>query len=254
MIETHKLDAELRDLWSRRRDLDDAGWTRLYDITMTILMRYRPRELSGLDEERDVYVLDFFQDKVLRIDLLSRCDHVGALRLYYLNYLRDLIRSKQSRSKWEVADKHDPENESPPSLDDAPEVETDAVDTLAALEEAGISPSRVADSAVKWLSTNEEWVRLFVALSNCPDAELSEPLVHLAKRKGIKSQAYKAEKLGFNWKGSDIAIFSETLIGQWLTKSLGIKLQLENSSLIHGALKILCFEALSWVEQMESPK
>lgn len=252
MIETHKLDAELRDLWSRRRNLEEASWARLYDIVMTVLVKYRPRELAGLDENRDIYVLDFFQDKVLRLDLISRCDHVGALRLYYLNYLRDLIRSKQSRSKWEVEDKHDPESDSPPSLDEAPQVEADSKDPLTELEEAGFSPAKIATSAADWLTSNEEWVRLFVALSNCPDAELSEPLVHLAKRKGIKSYAYKAEKLGFNWKGTDIAGFAETLLGRWISESLGIKLRLENSPIIHGALKILCFEALSWVEQQEA--
>lgn len=252
MSETHKRDAELRDLWTRRHDLDEAGWVQLYDIVTTVLMNYKPRELAGLHEDRDVYVLDFFQDKVLRLDLLSRCDHVGALRLYYLNYLRDLIRSKQSRSKWEVADKHDLESESPPSLDEAPETQTDDRDPFSELEEAGFSPTKIAASAAAWLANSEEWVRLFVALSNCPDADFSEPLVRLAKRKGIKSQAYKAEKLGFNWKNADLAGFAETLLGQWIAKSLGIELCPENSPLIHGALKILCFEALSWAELQEA--
>jgi len=254
MSETHKLDTELRDLWSRRCGLDDIGWTQLYEIVMTVLMPYKPRELAGLHEDRDVYVQEFFLEKVFRLDLLSRCDHVGALRLYYQRFLRDEIRKIQSRSKWEIADKHDPESESPPSLDEAPEIEAHGKDLLTELKEAGFSPTEMAASAAAWLAASEEWVRLFVAFSNCPDADLSEPLVHLAKRKGIKSQAYKADKLGFNWKGADLAGFSETLLGRWIAESLGIELRLENAPLIHGALKILCFEALSWAEQQEAAK
>jgi hypothetical protein len=252
MSETHKLDAELRDLWARRRYLDENGWSRLYAITKSVLINFKPRELAGLHEDRDVYVQEFFEDKVFRLDSLSRCDHVGALRIYYLNYLRDLIRSKQSRSKWEVADKHDPDSDSPPSLDEALDTEAGRGDLFTDLEEAGFSPAKVAASAATWLATNDEWVRIFVAFSNCPDAALSEPLVHLAKRKGIKSQHSRAEKLGFNWKKADIAGFANTLLGRWITESVGIELRPENGPLILGALKILCFEALSWAEQQEA--
>jgi hypothetical protein len=248
MIEANKLDAELRDLWIRRRDLDEAGWTRLYEIVVNVLRKCSTR---GLPEDKMVYILEYFQDRVLRIDLLSRCDHAGALCVYYKRYLLDQIRIRKTRSEWEIADKHGPENDSPPSLDDSSEAKHAGNDPLAELEEGGFSPIEVAASAAEWLASNEEWVRLFVALSNCPDAELSEPLVHLAKRKGIKSQAYKAERLGFNWKGEDIAGFGETLIGSWIAKSLGIELRPENATLILGALKILCFEALSWVEQQD---
>ena len=252
MSETHPLDAELRDLWSRRRDLDEAGWTRLYKISATVLMNYKPRDLAGLPEDRDVYIAEFFQDKVFRLDSLTRCDHVGALRLYYQRYLRDLIRSKQARASHEVAGEHDPAHESPSSLDEAPDAAASRLDPFAELAEAGFAPTEVAASASAWLAASEEWVRLFVALSNCPDATLSEPLVHLAKRKGIKSQAYKAEKLGFNWRGGDVDGFAGTLLGRWIVDSLGIELIPENSPLILGVLKILCFEALSWAEQQEA--
>jgi hypothetical protein len=255
MNESHNLDTELCDLWARRRDLDENGWSRLYSVVMFVLMSYKPRELAGLHEDRDIYIQEFFEDKVFRLDSLSRCDHVGALRLYYLNYLRDLIRSKQSRSKWEVADAHnpdDPDNDSAPSLNEAPDPETGRDPIFTELEEAGFSPTQVAASAATWLASHDEWVRIFVAFSNCPDAELSEPLVHLAKRKGIKSQAYKAEQLGFNWKKADLAGFADTLLGRWISESIGIELRPENSPLILGVLKILCFEALTWAEQQEA--
>jgi hypothetical protein len=124
-------------------------------------------------------------------------------------------------------------------------------DALDALKEAGVSPEKVAESAARWLEMSEESVRLYLALSNCPDAEQSEPLVKLAKRKGIKSYAYKAEKLGFNWGKSCNDGFGDTLLGAWI-RSLGIEIVPENSLLVLGALKILCFEALTWAEQQEA--
>ena len=249
----HPLDAELKDLWTHRSDLDEAGWARLYEIVTSTLMAYRPSELAGLPEERDVYVQDFFEDKVLRLDLLSRCDHVGALRVYYLNYLRDLLRGMLRRSKWEVADKSNPEGDSGSPFDDVAAKDTALDDPLLHLEAAGLTVTDIAAAAAKWLAASEEWVRLFVALSNCPDAEISEPLVRLAKRKGIKSQAYKAAQLGFNWRGEEASGFGKTLIGRWII-SLGIELVPENIAVIHGVFKILCFEALTWADQQEAAK
>jgi hypothetical protein len=254
MSETDKRDVELQNLWGRRRDLDEAGWTRLYHIVVHVLKNYKPRELAGLREDHDVYIHEFYLDKVFHRDPLSRCDHTGALRLYYQRYLRDKIRSQQARAKWEVADEHDPDADSPPSLDNAPEAKSDHQTMPAELEEAGFSVAQVATSAAAWLENSEEWVRIFVALSNCPDAEVSERLIHLAQRKGIKSQAYKAEKLGFNWKGGDPAGFAETLLGRWITGALGIELRRENSNLILAVLKILCYQALSWADQQEAAK
>ena len=77
-------------------------------------------------------------------------------------------------------------------------------------------------------------------------------LVRLAKRKGIKSQAYKAEQLGFNWKKNDLAGFAKTLLGRWISEIVGIEICTENSPLILGVLKILCFEALLWADQQEA--
>lgn len=251
MAQTHPLDAELRDLWVRRSNLDNPGWTRLYMIVTSILNQYRPPELASLNEDREVYVQEFFHNKVSRRDLLTRCDHIGALRLYYQRYLLDLIRSNKSRSKWELEDASGPDNDSPPSLEEAPETANDTIEVIRELEEAGFVLSKITEAAKFFLHSNEEWVRLFIALSNCPDAELSEPLVHLAKRKGIKSQAYKAKMLGFNWRGDDGSDFRSTMIGQWIAEAVGIEIQPENIHLIHGALKILCFEALSWAEEQE---
>jgi hypothetical protein len=101
------LDAELRDLWSRHADLDSVGTTRLCEIVMDALMSYRPKELASLSEDNDVYVIGFFENMVLRPDLLSQCYHTGALCGFYRNYLIDEIRREKRRTGKEVADRQE---------------------------------------------------------------------------------------------------------------------------------------------------
>ena len=247
------IDAELRSLWSRRADLDEQEMTRLCEIVLAVLRPCQPRELAGLPEDNEVYVIGFIEAKVLRRDLLGQCDHAGALQSYYRNYLRDLIRAEKRRAEFEVQDSHCSQEEGDLSshVDDAPDLTEQQSDVLTALEEAGHSIRSVSDSALAWLESSEEWVRLFVAFSNCPDADVSEPLIKLARRRGIKSHAYKAEKLGFNWRGNDLEGFGQTLLGQWIL-SLGIELVPDNTNLILGALKILCLVALNWADTQEA--
>jgi hypothetical protein len=248
MSKDQQYDAELRDLWSRRRYLDESGWARLYEIVTSILSAYRPSELTGLPEDHDHYLVEFFMKKVYRFDLKSACDHAGVLRVAFKRFLVDQLRSKKVRKDSDADMPHE-DDENSSVVGDVPEPIQDP-DAIDALKDAGISAEEVAESAARWLETSEEWVRPFVALSNCPDAEQSEPLVKLAKRKGIKSQAYKAEKLGFNWGKSSHDGFGDTLLGTWI-KSLGIEIVPENSLLVLGALKILCLVALSWEDPQE---
>jgi len=243
------LDVELRDLWSRRADLDATGTARLCEIVMDVLMSYRPKELASLSDNNDVYVIGFIENKVLRPDLLSQCYHTGALCSFYVNYLIDEIRREKRRAGKEIADRQDnSEGEETSHIEQAADDATHGIDPLQILEDAGFSCLKIATAAREWLATTEDWARVFVAYSNCPDAEQSEPLVRLAKRLGIKSQAYKAEKLGFNWGKETHAGFEDTLLGRWIV-SLGIDIRPENADLVLGSLKILCFEALSWAEQ-----
>lgn len=251
MSKDRHYDVELRDLWSRRRDLDESGWARLYEIVTSVLSAYRPSELAGLPEDHDDYLAEFFEKKVYRLDLKSGCDHAGVLRVAFQRFLRDQLRSQKVRKDIEVADMQHENDEKSSFVGEAAEPVPDEPDAIDSLKEAGLSPEEIAESAARWLEASEEWVRLYLALSNCPDAERSEPLVKLAKRKGIKSYAYKAEKLGFNWGNTTDAEFGDTLVGAWI-ESLGIEIVRENSLLVFGALKILCFEALTWAEQQEA--
>lgn len=244
------VDEELRALWRERASLDETGWVRLYQLVVAALTPYRPRELAGLRGEHGDYVQDFFHDKVYRLDSHTDCRHVGALRSFYRNFLRDQLDSEQQckRHKPGSTNRGDEEEAAAAAFDFA--AAEQAPDVVALLQEVGLTPEQVETAALSWLQGNESWVMLFVALSNCPDAEASEPLVHLARRMHIKSQAYKAAKLGFNWGRQTPAGFENTLLGQWLT-SLGLKISLEHAEQIHAALKILCFVALTWADQQE---
>jgi hypothetical protein len=198
MSETHPLDTELRDLWSHRRDLDEAGWTRLHAIAMSVLMNYKPRELAGLPEDRNVYIAGILSGQsVAPRPRRASCDHVGALRIYYQRYLRDLLRSKQAREKREVSDKHDPEGESPPSLDEAPEVETSGTDPLTELAEAGFPPVDVAASARAWLLASEEWVPALCRIFELPRRRALRALGTPGQTQGHQVTSLQGRKAGF---------------------------------------------------------
>jgi hypothetical protein len=251
MSNQHQYDHELRDLWSRRQYLDQAEMTRLCLIVTEVLRAYRPRELGGLPEDVNDYINGFLVRKVLDRDLASQCDHVGALCYYYRNFLIDCLKKQKNRSKIEQHFPDAPEGDAPYSTQAADLTTDGASDSIEDLRQAGLQPQQVRESAAAWLAGSEEWVRIFVGLHNCPDADASEPLVHLARRKGIPSYAYRAKQLGFNWKGESPEGFADTLIGQWIV-SLGIEIVPDNIPLVHGALKILCLEALLWAEQQET--
>lgn len=255
---THPLDAELSTLWSRRAQLDQDGWARLYRVVMAILLPWRPPILAALHDEHEQFVHDFFTDKVLRDETLPvERFHAGALKHAYANYLTDRVRRAATEAKMFAAppaasadEAHDGRNE-PASLADCGNG-----DDAALLADNGLDPQQLAQSARQWLARNKPWVTIYLAFHLCPDKEHREPLVRLAQRLDIRSHHHKAAKLGINWKGSpeDGKDFGQTLIGQWITHDLGIAIAPENRDLIHLLLKILCFEALTWAETMESSK
>ncbi len=118
--------------------------------------------------------------------------------------------------------------------------------------------SQVSRSAKRWLAASEEWVPAYLAFSFCPDKEKREPLVKLAARLRISSYHYKATRLGINWDGKKSRDtgkgFAETLIGQWVSKELGLELRQENASDIELAFSLLCIEALNWGDTLEASR
>ena len=254
---THPLDVELGHLWRTRHSLDEKGWVRLYNVVREVLISFRPKELAGLRDDRNTYVQDFFDDKVFKLDSLSTCQHVGALKVYYVRYLRDRL---DIENRWIVSETVDAD--AAEAEDSAAELSNPTYDTVRgcsssesaweSLREAGLSVDDVAMSAAGWLKKSEPWVAPYLALNFCPDAELCEPLSTLAKRLRVKSYHHKAVKLGISWAGgNDKRSFGDTFIGKWIVRDLHLPLSVENSHLIEAAFKILCFEALSWAEQQE---
>lgn len=250
---THALDQELGDLWFARDQLDERGWTRLYQITSEILLPYRPKELSGLAEERDVYVQNFFVDKAFRLDATPCRIHAGALKHFYVMYLRDSLDRRSTERKYfeqtpagrrdDSEEVYDFENTSIAATADVDEI----------LRESGMEIDAVSRSARGWLESQEQWVPIYLALHFCPDKEHSPALRTLAQRFRIPSYHSRAEKLGINWKPGlkGVPVFADTMIGRWVEGSLGVRIEPENIELIHAIFKILCFEALNWAETKE---
>ena len=256
-VTKHPLDAELGDLWYARDTLDNPGWVRLYDIVNTLLEKYPSPLLSTLKGPRKDYVQDFFCDKVLRPDAVPARIHVGALKVFYNNFLKDEIK-RLSRYRKNFSDNHGIEEDeggglgtmgSYPAAQDNPWGDPG----LKALVEEGHEIPLVLKAAKKFLSDADEWVPVYLAFSFCSDAEKKEPLVHLANRLGIPSYHTRAVDLGINWSpGKGGKTFGETQLGRWVERDLGISLAAENHALVLAAFKILCFEALNWAEALEA--
>lgn len=246
----HDDDAAFKDLWSRRNTLNIAEWDRLYRIVAGALTSYRHQIFSSLNEEHEIYVQEFFQDKVFRRDLLGRLDHVGALRVAYKRYLYSQYESQILRRTEELPGGDAGADEGPALANPGSDGNL-GDDQFKALTEAGVSPQEAGDSATKWLVEAEPWVPAMLGLHYCPDREHAEPLVKLRKRLGIRSYHSKAEKLGITGVHNPIW-GEESMIGRWVTQGLGIEISLENHELVHSALKILCFAALTWAEQREA--
>lgn len=262
MTPTHKHDNELGDLWSRRGDLSEHEWHRLYQIVWECLYPYRPAQLSSLPEERDEYVQCFFYQKAYPGDALSdgKRIHVGALKTFYRNFLIDRIRREVRDQQIYVCSTQEDDADFPGANEHNVQRDTRAdpgeSGLLVALREAGCPPERIAELARAWLGRMEDWVSAYLGLHFCPDAETTEPLVHLAHRLGIASYHYKATQLGINWdrdkQGSKGKRFSDTLLGKWATEDLGLSIDGENDDLLLAAFKILCHEALIRAEHLEA--
>lgn len=257
MIKNLTLDAQLSDLWRRRGELGEAEWGRLYEIVTSVLQSCKPPILGGLPGEHHDYINDFFVDKVFLLDTQTHCDHGGALCSFFHRFLIDKKRTLNRRNKVErnISEYSDCDE----GLDALSLIDKNGVtyseDKLIeqALAEAGLQLTQIATSAASWLAESEEWVRLVIAHSYCQDSWGRVAISSLAKRYRIKSYAHKVQKLGFNWKNEIPRDFGHTLLGAWIL-SLGIQIERENMMLIHGVLKILCFQALSWAEQQDNPQ
>jgi len=114
---------------------------------------------------------------------------------------------------------------------------------------AGLTRESVRQSAYQFLSENEKWVHLYLALHTCVDQKARLSLKKLAENHHISSYHHRARKLGISRiKGQFEEGYDETILGVWLL-SLGLAANIENIGAIEVAFKILCWEALSLAEQ-----
>ncbi len=162
--------------WSSIRayapDTATSSWP-LYKHVCRVLKPYRPKEFGSLPEDRQVYVDDFFADKVLEPSAgPSPLHHAGAIRVFYRNYLLGLKRHKQHF----VSAHRDDGDENPENgLDQLPEESTAA---FAELAEHGLTVVRTAQSAKAFLLRCEAWVPVYLAFNFCPDKPRSEKRHH----------------------------------------------------------------------------
>lgn len=247
----HRHDSELQDLWKRRSELDEKEWLRLYSIVLDSLKSWRPPILRSLPEDHEIYVADFFQDKVFRPDLESQIDHVGALRVAYDRYLLGVLRALNCRP---IIAESNEESEDMGSAISNPETaaasdELDGSSWTALQDATGLTVKAVAQSARDWLDESEDWIPIYLGLHHCPDAKDSDPLYKLAKKYRVANYHHKAELLGISGKRD--AGYEKTLIGRWLIQDVKLELGPEYLLAVHAALKILCLAALLWAMDQE---
>ncbi|HEB87591.1 MAG TPA: hypothetical protein ENI68_11340 [Gammaproteobacteria bacterium] len=215
----------------------------IVDILTSSQSRYRfhtyyiPLAQYGFVEEDLVHY--FYIAKVLQPAREDRVYahqyvHTNALCGYYRLFLIDRINEMDRRIEMVPVDDVDV---TPGSPDDP-----DPVEDLY----NGKRDRHIAYKAREFLGSSEEWVRLYLALSWCPEYD-SIPLCKIGKRYQIASYHVKAQKLGITLMKSDIGDFAgykDTMLGQWLT-GLGTKVHRDNRDEINCALEILCLVALS---------
>lgn len=248
-------DIRLDDLWRRRIDLIEPEWKQLYELVYSILHRQRRRfaaqyqTLSAHGLFEDDLIEDFFCDKVFSPAGKSSTVgyvHAGSLVGFYSNYLIDRLRRY-----------HD----DPVPWDDALANRKMVVERCVehkqaehVLEEAGLAPESVAESAKKFLAGIEPWALLMLGRSVCPDPDEAVPLYRLAREAAIPSYADRARKLGITVgraRFGEPRVVRESLLHGWI-ESFGIEVADENQAVILALLQILCQTALILVAGMEA--
>lgn len=250
------INEELQYLWENRQTLNNEQWNRLILIVYSALHKFNHSILLNFENlEKSDLIGEFLTDKVYKTDSLSKCNSISYLcYTIFINFLKDKLREKNKYDKRFTNSETITKNISD---DDDIEIipfnyieEFEGDVNLYTLKDLHLTCNDIKISAKQWLSQQEHWVKIFLGRSYCPDSENSEALNKLAKRENIKSYAYKAEQLGFNWKHENNTNkkFENTMIGQWIS-TLNIEICEENIKVIVEILKILCLTALSLVDE-----
>lgn len=263
------INEELQYLWENRQTLNNEQWNRLILIVYSALHKFNHSILLNFENlEKSDLIGEFLIDKVHKTDSLSKCNSISYLcYTIFINFLKDKLRINKRQKIYNMS--YDTVvKESIKNNNDSPKKDYDEIsDTVenrnpeiykeyisdskfSTLHDLHKTYEEIEDSAKQWLSQQEHWVKIFLGRSYCPDSENSEALNKLAKRENIKSYAYKAEQLGFNWKRENNTNkkFENTMIGQWIS-TLDIEISVENMEVVAKVLKILCLTALSLVDE-----
>lgn len=263
------INEELQYLWENRQTLNNEQWNRLILIVYSALHKFNHSILLNFENlEKSDLIGEFLIDKVYKTDSLSKCNSISYLcYTIFINFLKDKLRINKRQKiynmSYDTAVKESIKNNNDSPKKDYDEISDTVENRNPEIYKEYISDSKfstlhdlhktyeeIEDSAKQWLSQQEHWVKIFLGRSYCPDSENSEALGKLAKRENIKSYAYKAEQLGFNWKHENNTNkkFENTMIGQWIS-TLNIEICEENIKVIVEILKILCLTALSLVDE-----
>ena len=87
------INEELQYLWENRQTLNNEQWNRLALIVCNTLKHIKFYDFEGFTTQEDL-IQDFFEKKVYRPDLNSKCYHTGALILFFKNFLKDKLPKK----------------------------------------------------------------------------------------------------------------------------------------------------------------
>jgi hypothetical protein len=244
---------ELADLWSRRANLSEAEWTRLYKLVMGVLAANPVHEESdpklGGPHGAEALRQSFFMDKVLVPATAPGANpnptlELGGLPSFYRNYLKSQFRKLKSRPQTGLPDDDDGR-----MADRSPGfgIFGTAEGDCECLEDSDeVDSCALQKDAREFLRDCEEWVVLYLALHFCMGrSRLPLSKVHEIYR--IPSYHHKARKLGIappRGGYRELADFGDTLLGRWLTDN-GIELVEKNLAVIRHAFDLLCMEAFA---------
>ena len=165
----------------------------------------------------------------------------GALAIFFRRYLLDCL-NRENRS-----------NETPDDLKTTPDHCLDTpqpADAFQLLEQqCQQSEAQIRLSARTFIARLPDWADLYLRYHECSNEDQKIALHTLARRYGIASYHYKAQRLGISIPRDnyDPAAYRDTDLGQWLLSIGVLPLNADDSQgrlAFQAALAILCQEML----------
>lgn len=244
---------DLRQLWRRRHKLDSSQMARMYDLVQRSLREFSPPELYVLGESKEELVAQFIFAKVLQLNTRSEINDIGspqdvenkgdvqhsapsnsfALCAYFRRYLIDCTRSAEFRRTVAITD----------NTQNLLEMTGEVPESIEShLAEFGLTLDSVSAAARHFIAQLGEPERLL--LCEAFGKETPGGLSGVASRHAIASYHYRAGRLGLVFKRESLpSDYGKTTLGQWIEKTLGIPIELENKPIIFSIFQILGAEA-----------